>query len=368
MIKISELAKICGTTTHTLRYYDTEGVLCADYVDADSGYRYYSLDAVEKFRKISFYKELGFSLDEIKEIFSLPPVEAQKKLSAKKHELSEKVNKLNNNIVTIDTMVNAPERFYPALKDILDLPFENDPEVVGKWRLCGRITDRSDVFGSLAAVDHDLTDEEIIFLPGGVPAWRYLWTKGVLYRIAPRYNFAIPNEYKVIICNEEKYMILYYVYDRCIEEGEGCVPLLYKQIDNKAYTEFDIRKNRDNTDLLFEADESVVGEWEVCDYLPEIGMFDANVRFTHDEECYTRELVFSPRGLCEKSVRNGKRNIKYLLRYTKGLVLNDKEATAEEYLIMNISNVEYLFVQHKSGDYYYGGEEPHWYVFERKNN
>ena len=33
LIKISELAKICGTTTHTLRYYDSEGVLCADHVD-----------------------------------------------------------------------------------------------------------------------------------------------------------------------------------------------------------------------------------------------------------------------------------------------------------------------------------------------
>ena len=54
------------------------------------------------------------------------------------------------------------------------------------------------------------------------------------------------------------------------------------------------------------------------------------------------------------------------LRYTKGFVLNDKEMTAEEYQIELINDKEYLFVQHKSGDYFYGGITPQWYVFERK--
>ncbi len=365
LIKISELAKICGTTTHTLRYYDSEGVLCADHVDAESGYRYYSLDAVDKFKKITFYKEMGFSLDEIKEIFSMSAEDAQQKLFAKKNELSAKVNRLNNNIAAIDTIVSASDRFYPKLKDVFGMPFENDENVIGKWELCGRISDLSDIFASLGDTVEDETDRELYFLPGGAPAWRYFWTKGVLYRIAPRYNFAIPNNYRIIIYKEEKYLILDYLYDRCVEKGEPGVPLLYRQVDNKPYTEFDIRKNKDDTDLGFEADEAVVGEWEVCDYVPSVECFEPNRRFTTDEECYTKILLFSPRGLCEKSVRSGKRQIKHLLRYTRGFVLNDKEATAEAYIIKEIACEEYLFVQHKSGDYYYGGAEPQWYVFKR---
>ncbi len=366
MIKISELAKICGTTTHTLRYYDSEGVLCADRVDSESGYRYYSLDAVERFKKITFYKEMGFSLDEIKEIFSMSAEDAQQKLFEKKNELSEKVNKLNNNIAAIDTIVSAPDRFYQSIKDIFSMPFENDVDVIGKWVLCGRVVESSDVFGSLSDTIEDETDREIYFLPGGSPAWRYFWTKGVLYRIAPRYNFVIPNNYRIIIYKEEKYMVLDYLYDRCIEKGESSVPLLYKQIDNKSYTEFDIRKNKDDTDRGFDEDEAVLGDWEVCDYVPSVEHFEANRRFTPDEECYTKKLIFSPRGLCEKTVRNGKRNIKLLLRYTKGFVLNDHEATAEEYIIKEIAGKNYLFVQHKSGDYFYGGAEPNLYVFKRK--
>jgi len=366
LIKISELAKICGTTTHTLRYYDTEGVLCADYVDAESGYRYYSLDAVEKFKKITFYKEMGFSLDEIKEIFSLSVEEAQQKLFAKKEELSQKVNKLNNNIAAIDTIVCAADRFYPSIKDIFSMPFENDADVIGKWALCGRITDSADIFGSLSDAVEDEAARELYFLPGGAPAWRNFWTKGVLYRIAPRYNFAIPNNYRIIIHKEEKYLILNYLYDRCGEMGAPSVQLLYKQTDNKAYTEFDIRKKKDNTNLEFIADEALIGEWEVCDYVPRAEIFDETGRFTRDEECYTRSLIFSPRGVCEKTARVGKKNLKYLLRYTKGYVLNDKEATAEEYIIKEIAGKAYLFVQHKSGDYFYGGAEPHLYVFKKK--
>ena len=161
-------------------------------------------------------------------------------------------------------------------------------------------------------------------------------------------------------------MLLDYLYDRCVEKGESGVALLYRQVDNKPYTEFDIRKNKDDTDRDFEADDAVVGEWEVCDYVPTVEHFEPNKRFTADEECYTKKLLFSPRGLCEKSVRHGKRNMKLLLRYTKGFVLNDKEATAEEYTIKEIAETAYLFVQHKSGDYFYGGAEPHLYVFKRK--
>lgn len=42
MIKIGELAKICRVSVQTLRYYDKIGLLCADRVDTDSGYRYYA--------------------------------------------------------------------------------------------------------------------------------------------------------------------------------------------------------------------------------------------------------------------------------------------------------------------------------------
>ena len=54
MIKIGDLAKICNVSTQTLRYYDSEGILKADIIDSSSGYRFYSLDAIEKYKKIIY--------------------------------------------------------------------------------------------------------------------------------------------------------------------------------------------------------------------------------------------------------------------------------------------------------------------------
>ena len=88
MIKIGDLAKICNVSTQTLRYYDAEGVLKPDITDPSSGYRFYSVDAVEKYKKILFYKDLGFSLDEIKKIQLATNEELKVILKNKKHPAS----------------------------------------------------------------------------------------------------------------------------------------------------------------------------------------------------------------------------------------------------------------------------------------
>ena len=44
---------------------------------------------------------------------------------------------------------------------------------------------------------------------------------------------------------------------------------------------------------------------------------------------------------------------------------DSKEYTKREILIETHEGTEYLFVQWKSGDYSYGGEQPFWYVFKR---
>ena len=61
MIRIGDFAKICNVSAQTLRYYDAIGVLSADIIDSSNGYRFYSLDAIEKYKQILLYKKMGFS-------------------------------------------------------------------------------------------------------------------------------------------------------------------------------------------------------------------------------------------------------------------------------------------------------------------
>ena len=69
MLKISEFAKLCNTSEKTLRFYDKVGVLKAEYIHPDNGYRYYSRAQIEQYNRIVELKEVGFTLEEIRSRF-----------------------------------------------------------------------------------------------------------------------------------------------------------------------------------------------------------------------------------------------------------------------------------------------------------
>ena len=365
MIKIGDFAKICNVSTQTLRYYDAEGILKADVVDSFSGYRFYSIDAVEKYKEIVFYKNLGFSLEEIKKIQLTTKEELRDILQKKKEALSLSIEKYKLQIKMLDELCGDNQGF-PDLSEIFHLPFENDADVVGKWELCGRLCNENDL-NSLCEINEESFEKEIIFMPGGGFFWMYFWTRGILYRMSPKYKFAIPSSYTIVENDGVKFMLLQFMTDDCIDNGEDTVFLLYRQVDNIAYTEHTARLKIDKTDMPFVDDESVVGLWRAIDYIPDISEFNIENKYSGQENIFVESIYFLPRGICKKALKTMSGKLKTeILRYTKGFVLNDSEMVAEKYEIKTVSGKEMLFVQHKSGDYFYGGRKPHLYVFERE--
>ena len=87
MYKIGELSKLSRLPVKTLRFYDSEGLLPPDYVDELTGYRYYGAAKLSDCYRIIALKELGFSLREIKVLFSLPKENFSEFLKAKEEEL-----------------------------------------------------------------------------------------------------------------------------------------------------------------------------------------------------------------------------------------------------------------------------------------
>ena len=56
-------------TIKTLRHYEQKGLLIPDEVDEWTGYRYYSIEQMQKLQTIRDLQRLGFSLDEIKDLY-----------------------------------------------------------------------------------------------------------------------------------------------------------------------------------------------------------------------------------------------------------------------------------------------------------
>lgn len=244
-------------------------------------------------------------------------------------------------------------------RDFFQIPFENDPEVIGKWQLCGQIENEENPDPTSCIEPSVISHKEIVFMPGGTFYWMFFWTKGTLYEIPNKFKIAIPNSYRIFSFQNVKYLILQYMNEQSIFNGKAACPLLYRQIDNCAYSENQIRVT-DSTDLPFIEDPEVLGSWTVCDFVPNTSDFKPHTRYTEKCGSYITRVSFLPRGVFLKGAA-------MVLRYTKGYVLNDKAMTAEKYFLKTIYNIEYLFIQHKSGDYIYGGRKPYWYVFKREN-
>jgi DNA-binding transcriptional MerR regulator len=101
MYTVKQLADLAGVTNRTLHYYDEIGLLHpASY--GDNGYRYYGEEAVLRLQQILFFRELDFSLDQIKTIIDRPDFDLLHALDGHKRALLERVERMNDLIHTVD--------------------------------------------------------------------------------------------------------------------------------------------------------------------------------------------------------------------------------------------------------------------------
>ncbi|GFR39265.1 MerR family transcriptional regulator [Insulibacter thermoxylanivorax] len=101
---VKEAAELAGISVRTLHYYDEIGLLIPDEV-TEAGYRVYSERNLETLQEILFFRELGFSLKQIKEIMSDPAYDRQAALELHRKMLIEKRDRLDQLITTIDKTI-----------------------------------------------------------------------------------------------------------------------------------------------------------------------------------------------------------------------------------------------------------------------
>lgn len=105
MYTITELAKLSGVSTRTLRYYDETGLLHPSKV-AKNGYRFYDTQKIDELQAILFYKQMGLSLAHIKELIKQPDYDALKVLISHKENLLKQKKQLNDMLHILDQTIN----------------------------------------------------------------------------------------------------------------------------------------------------------------------------------------------------------------------------------------------------------------------
>ena len=101
---VRQLARIAGVSVRTLHYYDRIGLLKPTSYSS-SGYRQYSGDAVVPLQQIMFFREMGFSLDDIKHIMSRPDFDVLEALRSHRTLLMEKGERINELLATVDRTI-----------------------------------------------------------------------------------------------------------------------------------------------------------------------------------------------------------------------------------------------------------------------
>jgi len=103
---INKLSKISGVSARTLRYYDEIALLKPARV-ASSGYRIYGQEQVDVLQQILFYKELGFSLEDIKKLLSAPDFDREEAFIAHLATLHTKRERLDTLIFNVTKSIAA---------------------------------------------------------------------------------------------------------------------------------------------------------------------------------------------------------------------------------------------------------------------
>lgn len=143
-LKIKEFSLLCGVTVKTLRHYEKIGLLQPFDVDEWTGYRYYNVSQMQAMENIRRLKEMGFSLDEISEMFasgSLKPTlqTLEKKIAESErelHKLQQRCTMLRN-LVDSQNKIQKMEQI--SIQSLPEIIVASHREIISSYNDLGRL-------------------------------------------------------------------------------------------------------------------------------------------------------------------------------------------------------------------------------------
>lgn len=313
-LRIGDFSNVVGISVKTIRFYEEKGLIQPAYIDKYTGYRYYDEKNIEQILMILQYKNIGFTLEEVKNI-------NPNLLISKVESLKEQMSNIKRNIRHIETMIEKGE--------CNEMVFANDEKVIGKWELLK---------------NEPFPFKELYFLPKGKEYWVFSWTKGYL-KINDVYH-----PYEIV----DNILILNVI------DVNGVIgkKVKFRKIDSKEYS-IDEIKQVDDISYEFVNDEKVLGIWKTITftYSDNIEQVVKDIK----DDLFLQRLIFCRNGKLIEDRIDG--TILNHLLWTNGKFVDKKyNMTSSKYEIVKINNVEYLIYEWKSGDYVYGKRKPGKYI------
>jgi DNA-binding transcriptional MerR regulator len=103
---IGQLARLARVSVRTLRHYDRIGLLHPS-AHSQAGYRLYSSQDLERLQRILCYRQLGFSLRQIKALLSAPATDPLADLQQQRTLLCQRIASLQRMLEAVDKLLKA---------------------------------------------------------------------------------------------------------------------------------------------------------------------------------------------------------------------------------------------------------------------
>lgn len=112
MFKIGTFSQVTSVTIKALRYYDRVGLLKLAEVDRFTGYRYYTVDQIDRLNRILALKDLGLSLDEVRQVLCENPSaeELRGMLRLKQAQLRQTISEEQARLERVEARLRQIER------------------------------------------------------------------------------------------------------------------------------------------------------------------------------------------------------------------------------------------------------------------
>ncbi|MER5350971.1 MerR family transcriptional regulator [Kitasatospora sp. NPDC002551] len=136
---VGQVSGFAGVTVRTLHHYDRTGLLSPSE-RSPAGYRLYGEGDLARLQQILFYRELGFTLDEIASILADPQADALDRLRARRQALTEQIARLQKLVEVAERAIEVrrtgveltPQERFEVFGDVVfDLSYATDAHL--KW-------------------------------------------------------------------------------------------------------------------------------------------------------------------------------------------------------------------------------------------
>jgi DNA-binding transcriptional MerR regulator len=126
MLRIGDFSQLAQVSVPTLRHYDELGLLKPAHVDQFTDYRYYTVEQLPRLNRILALKDLGLSLDQIKQLLKadVPPAQLRGMLAMKRADIEQQLAQEQARLARVEARLqqiegeDGPPKYDVVLKKV----------------------------------------------------------------------------------------------------------------------------------------------------------------------------------------------------------------------------------------------------------